>query len=87
MVNKLDGLRAYEGVVDLASAHRPNGDGTFKRDLIVRIDRSVPQVALADEWVNGLASLMARAIDGTDFHRAVIEEINGSRGFSVDQRE
>jgi hypothetical protein len=67
--------------------YRPNGDGTFERDLVVRFDRGVPQVAVADDGVTGRASLMACAIEGTDFDRAVIDEIGGPRGFSVDQRE
>lgn len=64
-------LKNYPGVTRLGEGWEPIGDGTWKRELLVYVDRPLDLIG-NDPWLAGLQSEIARALAITSFDRATV---------------
>jgi hypothetical protein len=64
-------LKDYPGVLRLGEGWEPVGDGTWKRELLIYVDRPLDTLG-NDPWLAELQATIQKSIAGLTFDRATV---------------
>ena len=64
-------LKNYPGVTRLGEGWEPVGNGTWKRELLIYVDRSFDMRG-NDPWLAGLQTEIMEALTNSSFDRATV---------------